>query len=71
MLAGDLLGEAFNFNGKAHRAIAYGIANTGGYDENYVKGIFIKPEMVALLPDKNDLPRPGPMEVIEEVNIDK
>ena len=67
-LDGDLLGESYNFNGKAQRgAIAYGLANTGGFSESNIQGGYIKPEMIAKLPDKIDLPRPGPLETVEEV----
>lgn len=67
---GDVLGESFNFNGKAARgAIAYGLANTGGFspESNPQFSNYIKPEFVVKLPNKIALPSPGPLESVEEV----
>lgn len=65
------MGESYNFNGKAARgAIAYGFANTGGYspENNNSNNNLIKPQYVMNLPDKIDLPKPGPLESVEEVD---
>lgn len=63
-----MFGESYNFSGKAQRgAIAYGLANTGGFTASNLQGNYVKPEMVARLPDKIDLPKPGPLETVDEV----
>lgn len=57
--------------GKAARgAIAYGLANSGGYstENNKQYSNYIKPEFVVKLPEKIRLPSPGPIESVDEVN---
>ena len=66
----DILGQSFNFNGKSARgAIAYGLANTGGFSQenNSQMNSYIKPEFVLRLPEKMSLPTPGPIESVDEV----
>jgi len=64
---GDLLGESFNFEGKSARgAIAFGLANTGGYSASENPSNYVKPTMIAKLPEKIPLPGPGPLESADE-----
>ena len=68
----DVIGEAFNTDSKPVEAVAYGNAVRNIYtipdNANYVK-----PEMVVQLPEVHLLPKPGPLEAVDEVyeyNID-
>jgi hypothetical protein len=68
ILEGDILGQSDNMNTAARRgAITYGLANAGGYSETNVPSNFVKPQMVANLPGKIELPKPGPLETVDEL----
>ena len=64
-----MVGETYNEAGRPQvGAIAYGVASTGGYvlkDDSH----YIKPEVVSKIPNIHAPPAPGPVEVVEEVNI--
>lgn len=66
---GDITGETFNFDGKGSTdAVAYGKGSNGGYtvkDSNH----FFKPQMVSKLPGRMAAPKPGPIEVVDEVKL--
>ncbi len=61
------MGESYNLDQKATTtAISYGVASNGGYalkDDSH----YITPEMVSKIPDVIAGPKPGPVEVVDEV----
>jgi hypothetical protein len=64
-----VVGETYNIDGRPQvGAVAYGKASTGGYiikDDSH----YIKPEMVSQIPNTHAPPAPGPVEVVDEVNL--
>ena len=63
------MGETYNIDDKPQvGAVAYGKASAGGYvlkDDSH----YIKPEVVSHIPNVHPPSVPGPLEIVEEVNL--
>lgn len=65
----DVVGEAYNTDGRPVVAVSYGVANNRAYTLPGDGAGFMKPEMVVKLADVIVPPKPGPKEAVEEVNL--
>lgn len=67
-LEGDTLGQSTNYGNRDVSAITFGLGDVGAYSMNNNEiNHFVNPKFMDHLPEKLSLPKPGPVENVEEI----